>query len=440
MSRPPRWLFFLMISIALVACRSGTPIPTSPESPAGGTVTPTATVGPETLPTPSPGVVFPTGSITLTIWTTESFAPSDADNGGRLLQDQLQAFERGHPDVSVEVIPKRATGPGGIMDYLHLAPQVAPAVLPDLTVLSSQMLQQAAADGNLHPFDDLLAPEIVDDLFPVADALGRVDGQLVGVPFLLEFEHIVYNTAVLTGTAPTTWEAVLESDGPYIFPVAAEFSPADTDAPVDSTLIHYLAAGGSLFDEEGYPHLEIDPLTETFRFYQQGDADHVIPAAIMQTNSLEESWVAYSSGNALVAHVNSTLYLQHRNEVLNTKAAAVPGPEGVGPPLAAGWHWALITPELPRQQLAADLLSWLLSGENLGRWTFAGRWIPATEGALAAWPADDKYVRFAGEQLRSAIARPDDRFYQIVTPSLGQAVRDVLLGNSTPATAAAGVP
>jgi ABC-type glycerol-3-phosphate transport system substrate-binding protein len=405
-----------------------TPTPSLAGTPA--TTTPQLTPTGQTAEVVTPGgAILPPGTVTLTIWTIQEFAPADDDPGGRHLLNQLLAFERSQPDATVDVVLKRLTGPGGIMDYFDTASLVAPDVLPDIAVLDSRLLPQAVAEGVIQPLDDLLSPETVASLFPAARELGLVDGVLMGVPFMLDFEHVVYNTAILTDTVPSTWEVVLDSGGPYLFPAAE-------DAPMDAVLSHYLAAGGTLYDQAGDPRFEIDPLTEVFRFYQSANGQQVIPAAMLQTHSLAESWNAYLSGNALIAHVNAALFLAGRDDLLNTAVAPIPGPEQAAPPLVSGWHWVIATSDPSHQHLAAELINWLMEVENLGVWSYASRWLPASSGALDIWPTDDPYVQFVRDQVQVAVPHPGDLYDQVVQPRLSQAVRDVLLGNSSPAAAA----
>jgi ABC-type glycerol-3-phosphate transport system substrate-binding protein len=366
----------------------------------------------------------------MTVWTTEGFAPSDEDTAGRLFLDQLLDFERDHADVQVEVVVKRLTGPGGILDYLETASPVAPAVLPDIAILSSEVLQQAYNEGDLQPLDDLLPEATIEDLYPVADRLGRMDDALVAIPFTLGFQHLVYNTTILTATAPSTWDQILASGGPFIF-------PAGEQARVDTVLNHYLAAGGTLMVEGGDLALEVDPLTEVFRFYQRGANEQIIPPAVLQVETLGGCLAAYRGGSALIAHVSSALYLPMRDELLNTAVAPVTGPRQPGPTLISGWHWAILTPDSARQQLAADLVAWLLEPENLGSWSYAGHWLPASINAFSGWPTDDAYISFARDQILLGIPRPETNTLTAVEPALRTAVRDVLLGTRSP-TAAAG--
>jgi len=424
--------FCLFLCLILVGCgaqrKDGTPSPSPTDKPTAVAAEPSPTADPSAPPT---GPIFPTGPLNFTVWMIEDLAPSDAMPGGRLLLDQLLEFDRNRPELELDVVTKRATGPGSIMDYFQTASPVAPDILPDLVVLNDEMLAQAWKQEVIQSLDDL--PQILmDDLFSVAVKLGRIDDHLVGVPFRLELEHLVYNTTVFSETAPSTWDEILDSGGPYLFPAAE-------DAPVDTTLLHYMAAGGILYDRDGQPDFGIDPLTEVFRFYQQAYSRRVIPAAAQQTRSLAFSWNAYLSGNALVAYVDASSYLSGRDELLNTAVGATPGPNRSGAPLVSAWHWAVVATDPARQQLAVDLIMWLMEADNLGVWSFASQWLPSTAGALAAWPTDDDYVRFAQEQILLGHPRPDAAYYQVVQSELSQVVRDVMNGNQTPAEAAASV-
>jgi ABC-type glycerol-3-phosphate transport system substrate-binding protein len=374
--------------------------------------------------------------ISLTIWTVENFSPSNENDAGLVFKNQLDLFDQNHPEAQLDIIEKKPTGPGSIEAYLEIAGQVAPAVLPDITVLSTDLIpvigKMQPPGGEaliLQPLDALVAPELIDDLFPIARQLGSYDSALMGIPFMLDFEHVIYNSTILTDTAPTTWDAILKSGGPCIFPAAE-------DAPVDTTLLHYISAGGALYDDEGNGIIEIDPLTEVFRFYQQADTDHIIPVSVIQTRSLAQSWNGYRNGNALLAHVNASQYLLRRDELLNTAVGPFPGMERSSPAFASGWVWAIITTDPARQQLALELINWLMDAERLGEWSYNGKWLPATENALETWPSNDEYVQFAREQIMIAMPRPDNDYYELVQTRLAKSVRDVLLGNTSPAAAA----
>jgi len=439
MARMTRCLFLgLALCLGLIGCQSQdretvTPAVSPTPSSAPTLTTAPATQTPSTHLTASPvSPILPTGPITMTVWTIGDFAPSDDNTAGRLLLDRLLDFQRVHTDVKVQVVTKRLTGRGGIMDYLETAGPVAPAVLPDISILSTEVLPQAHKEGVLWPLDDLLPAATIDDLFPVADRLGRIDGALMAIPFTLDFQHLVYNTTILTATAPAAWNEILDSGGPFLF-------PAGEEAPVDTVLIHYLAAGGTLAVENDRLLLEVDPLTEVLRFYQRGANERVIPAAALQIDSLTGCLNAYRGGSALIAHVSSALYLPLRKDLLNTAVAPVTGPRRPGPVLISGWHWAILTPDPARQQLAAELLAWLLESDNLGSWSYAGHWLPASVNALSGWPTDDTYIPFAREQLLLGIPRPEADVLATVKPALRTAVREVLLGTKSPAAAAASV-
>jgi ABC-type glycerol-3-phosphate transport system substrate-binding protein len=429
-------LLGLALCLGLVSCQSQKSETRTPAASPRPSPTPTlqpATGTPATSLTISPASpILPTGPITLTVWTIQEFAPSDEDAAGRLFLDQLLDFQRNQTDVKVEVVVKRLAGPGGIMDYIETASAVAPAVLPDVTILSSDVIPQANAAGVLQRLDGLLPEGTIDDVFPVGDKLGRIDDALMAIPFTLDFQHLVYNTTILTATAPATWDEILYSGGPLLF-------PAGEEASVDTVLDHYLAAGGTLAIEDGVLTLAIDPLTEVFRFYQRGTLDRVIPAAVLQLESLGGCLNAYRGGSALIAHVSSALYLPARADLSNTAVAPVTGPRRPGPALISGWHWAILTPDSARQQLAADLVTWLLEPDNVGSWSYAGHWLPASINGFARWPTDDAYISFARDQILLGIPHPAADVLGSVQPPLRTAMREVLLGSKSPAAAAASV-
>jgi ABC-type glycerol-3-phosphate transport system substrate-binding protein len=428
----------LALCVGLVGCQSQktetrTPAASPRPSPTLTLTTESGTRTPATSLTVSPASpILPTGPITLTVWTTQEFAPSDEDAAGRLFLDQLLDFQRDHTDVKVEVVVKRLTGPGGIMDYLDTASAVAPAVLPDITILSSDVIPQASAEGVLQPLDGLLPEGTIEDLFPVGDKLGRIGDALMAIPFTLDFQHLVYNTTILTATTPTTWDEVLYSGGPLLF-------PAGEEAPVDTVLDHYLAAGGTLAIEDGALTLAVDPLTEVLRFYQRAALDRVVPVAVLQLESLAGCLNAYRGGSALIAHVSSALYLPMRADLLNTAVAPVTGPRRPGSVMISGWHWAILTPDSARQQLAANFVAWLLEPDNVGGWSYSGHWLPASINGFARWPTDDEYISFARDQILLGIPRPAADVLESIQPLLRTAMREVLLGSKSPAAAAASV-
>src|SRR3972149_1775549 len=78
-------------------------------------------------------------------------APGDDAEGGRLLADRLDEFDAGQDEVTLNVFAKKDKERGGLLDLLRAASPVAPAVLPDVILLSDADLAVAAREGLIQP-------------------------------------------------------------------------------------------------------------------------------------------------------------------------------------------------------------------------------------------------------------------------------------------------
>ena len=124
----------------------------------------TATVTPTEVPEDTP--------ITLTFWTVEPVSPMAEGEAGNFFQTSLDGFERANPSIKVDLLIKKASGKGGILDFLRTSRDVAPSILPDVVVMNTTDLNQAYADGLLQSLSGRLDRSIVQDLLPAARRMG----------------------------------------------------------------------------------------------------------------------------------------------------------------------------------------------------------------------------------------------------------------------------
>ncbi len=400
------------------------------------TVTPTIA-----SPTPSPQATSPAVSptptqpatTTLVLWTTEDFAPSADTPGGEVLAQQLAAFETTHPDVTIDVVLKKPYGKGGILDFLMTSSAAAPSILPDVVVIDTLELGTAARAGLVQPLDNLVSAELKEDLFPCAVQAGQVGGQLVGLQFEADVEHLAYNLAKLE-TPPLTWTEVLTPDITYIFPAGGRDGMVN-----DAFLIQYYGAGGQLFDETGQPALDQTILAKVLDFYRDGAAMGVIPPDVLEYKSVASCWPVYLSAQVTLSNVDSARYLADRDILLSTGFAPIPTRDGKPVTISRGWALAVVTQHPERQVMASRLLEWLLSPLNNATWTQATRHLPTRRSAFEHLDQRDEYVPFAHQQLESAYPYPTAPGYEQISRALQQAVQDVLSGQVTPDAAAAAV-
>lgn len=398
---------------------------------------PTATTAPgEATPAVSPTRGFPppsrppavSSAITLTLWTTEAFFPTEDSDSGQVLAQQWQAFEAAHSNVTLEHILKKPYGKGGILDFLNTASKAAPTVLPDLAILDTRELDEAAEAELIQPLDDLVSSELQQDLFPFARR--SFDGQLMGIQFEADIEHLIYNTNKID-SPPMTWREVISDSVTYIFPAGGEGSLVN-----DAFLIQYLAAGGQLVDESGNPALDEDALVEVLQFYADGLEAGAIPPSVLEFEDLDDCWVVYVSAQVAMSNVSSDKYLADRGLLKNTSFAAIPTRDGNVATLSKGWALVIVTEDSNRQAIAVQLIEWLLEPENNANWNLAAGHLPTRRAAFDHLGTADPYFSFAQRQLENVYPRPVSPAYEEIGRALQKAVQDVLEGEVSPQEAA----
>jgi multiple sugar transport system substrate-binding protein len=417
----------LLAAVGLAGCNllPELPLPSQEEKPTATTVPGEAT--PAVSPTPSrPPAV--SSAITLTLWTTEAFFPNEDNDSGQVLAQQWQAFEAAHPNVTLEYVLKKPYGKGGILDFLSTASTAAPTVLPDLAILDTLELDEAAAAGLIQPLDDLVSSEVQQDLFPFARR--SFGGQLMGLQFEADVEHLIYNTNKID-SPPITWRDVLSDSVAYIFPAGGEGSLVN-----DAFLIQYLAAGGQLVDESGNPALDKDALVEVLQFYKDGLEAGAIPPSVLEFADLDDCWVVYVSAQAAMSNVSSARYLADRGLLKNTAFAAIPTRDGNVVTLSKGWALSIVTEDSSQQAAATQLIEWLLEPANNADWNLAAGHLPTRQTAFDHLVTEDEYFPFVRQQLANVYPRPVAPDYEKIGRALQRAVQDVLQGEASPEEAA----
>ncbi|NDJ34744.1 MAG: extracellular solute-binding protein [Chloroflexi bacterium] len=374
------------------------------------------------------------GPLTLTVWIVRDLLPPAESGEDTALIEELAEFEASMPDVQVEVFIKRVDGAGGTLDYLRTAPDVAPTVLPDLVLLTREALVRASTEGLIVPLGEAAGPEIDAAFYDVAEDLVTVNGQIVGVPYVLSTQHSVYRTTVFTEEVPNSFEALLEErENPVVYTF-----PAGPVTGVSRPLLEqYLAAGGQLFNDEGGTVLTGEALEEVLTFYSEAREVEAIDPVVFQFATPAETWERYTTGQSALATVTSTTYLREREEVRSTGLTWTPTPDGTPAPLVEGLAWGLTTGSPDRQEAALMLLNFLLDPVNHGEFTQQIGWLPSQPAALSVWGDDDPYRDFGDLILNNASLLPDSADRQDVAAAIQEALEAVLLNGELPSQAAA---
>jgi ABC-type glycerol-3-phosphate transport system substrate-binding protein len=419
-----------LVQPGVIGC-STLPSPTPSGSVPASTPTAASTAIASTTPSPAPSPVTPgPAPSTLTIWGPIQFSPGDEQPGRIVLQEQYDAFAADYGDIEALYVPKAASGESGVVDFLLKASYAAPSTLPDMAIVDPFELQPLVSAGLVQPVQDKLAGDLLQDLFAFARESCTFDGQLMGVQFEADIEHLIYYTGALE-EPPATWADLFTEPVRYTFTAGGEGGVVN-----DSFLIQYLAQGGLLFDQDGNPALETSPVQRVLRMYDALRTWDVSPLRVLELSDLEDCWAAYTEGNLAVSHISSWRYLTSRSVMQETTYAPLPTETGVAATMSRGWAFVIVTDVPERQQVAAQLIESLMEPRNLAAWSAASNHLPTRRSALplTGWPGD--YVEFLESQLESAYYRPSNPKFPELARVLQVAVEGVLSGERTPREAA----
>jgi ABC-type glycerol-3-phosphate transport system substrate-binding protein len=294
-------------------------------------------------------------------------------------------------------------------------------------VLNTVDLAPVARAGLIVPLDELISTSLAADLVPGARAASTVDGQLVGMPFEMDVEHLIYNTNKVT-SPPVLWTDVISANTTYVFPAKGRNGLVN-----DAFIIQYLALDGRL-QEDGLPFIEEQKLRAILEYYHQGVEEGFIPADVLEISAPDEIWSSYLAAEVGIAHVNSHRFLEGRGVLHTTRFAAIPTRDGNPVTIARGRALAVVNHDVDRQAMAARLIEWFMEPDNNAAWSRATAYLPTRYAAFDKMEDTDPYWSFLRNQLEVAVPPPE---YDQVGRVLQQAVIEVLSRETSPGEAAA---
>lgn len=355
----------------------------------------------------------------LTIWlpdTLANFSTEALSALGAATDDFAAARE-----VSALIRVKKASDVGGILSTLRSATAVAPRALPTITLLRRSDLLLATQERLIEPLADWL-PEAVVQPFNTTRRLCEVGGALMGIPFLVDVQHFVYQPQ--PGIEYDSWrfEDVLARGLPVQF-------AGNTNISINPVLyVQYLAAGGST-DEQGVLQFDAVALRQVLDFYE----------AARQTDLIDEQTLLFSSPlqySAALATPGDRQWGALASQYLRTLAfepslrfAPIPTPDGTLSTVLEGWCWVLVSRDERQQAIALEYIVQLSSSSTLVELARAIRLLPSQVALLADVLSPDQ-AAFYADLLANASIIPLDAASIAVERAIQDAFRAVLNGSS----------
>ena len=370
------------------------------------------------------------GSTELVLWLPDLYDLDPTHTAGETLYTLRRLFEQTYPNVFLTLVNKAERGQAGLFNYLRSAQQVAPSIMPDVVILGSDELWQAADLGLIQPINpaDL---ENIDDFYPFALDAVTYNQTLYGVPVSADVLHLVQDRnygGEEADSLPLLASDVVSGTVPFIF-AANQREPSQNLF----LLLQYVASGGVL-NEEG-TLTEPDALGEVFRWLADARAVQIVPDTVLDFSSEDAVWAAFVEGDAGLAAVNARYYLSQREILENTGFGPIPTLDGAPATVAQTWAFAILTPDPERQALVLELIQEMLDPDVLGPLNQYNHRLPTRRSAFQAWADSHPYYQFLDSQLNLATAIPNGKAFADLAQRMQRAELDVLSGTVLPSDA-----
>lgn len=359
----------------------------------------------------------------LVVWWPEPVAPVGEIQASVILTEQTEGFLAANPDLLLDARLKKPRDVGGIMETLRAASAVAPGALPDVTLLRRADLLAAVQTGLVQPLEGQVSSAILGNLYTAALELGQVNGQLYGLPYMLEVQHMAYWGDFPSGDF-ATFDAVLAQQHAFAFPAGV------TNGLSSVFLLQYLSAGGSLSDFST-GEVNADALGAVLVFYETAADAGLANATLLNYGTYTDYQTALQDRSLRAAVVPSSTYLGFGAAGQALAFAPIPMQAGQPTTLLDGWLWVITTPNPDRQAIAARFLDWMSQIERQSRYSQAIHMLPALRGALRQAGINAAYGDFITQLIGNAVLPQPEIASSVLARAIQNAFSAVLSGQRT---------
>lgn len=371
------WGVGLLLVWVLAACSPNADVVTTQEN----------ALTPQFTPTPLPATAIPTVDATaeapqkITLWLPDALVPPVVnEDTPDLLGEQIAAFTLSESGVTVEVRRKRLRDAGGIMQTLRTGKNVAPGVIPDLTLIRREDLLTAVNEGLVQPMEGIVSTAIIGELYPNALTLGQVNNTLYGLPYSLEVQHVILDSQTTLNN--TRLESYLATQTPFIFPALR------ANGLNNVFLVQYLSAGGTVADN-GALVVNESVLLDVLEVYEQAVDDGLVQPDVLNFARSLEYRTRFNNDDFGSALVTSSLYLELLNSGVTFDVASIPTLNGEPITALDGWIWVMTTNDPNQQEHVTAFLDWMLDANRQGEYMYTLNLLPSQRSAMRRWYSED---------------------------------------------------
>jgi ABC-type glycerol-3-phosphate transport system substrate-binding protein len=269
-----------------------------------------------------------------------------------------------------------------------------------------------------------------------------VDGQIYGLPYIVDVSLLVYYAADADDDAvevtpqveddeaadaapPWTFNHILDHELEWVF-------PAGRATGVNNVfLIQYLEAGGVPLDAASTMTLNPDAVRSVLEFYEQLARAGLISEEVFEYTSARDYFSILVGGSLSAAVVDSSMYLQMRADDVPVLAVPIPTESGRAASVANGWMWVVPTSSAERQTTAARFLSWMMESDRHREFAEAIYGLPSQRTALQSLDHELVDVYLLNAIASSPATIPPDGSSGTLARAMQNALIAVISGQST---------
>ncbi len=297
----------------------------------------------------------------LQVWLPAPLISDESGDAFQLLSEHTAAFTSSNA-IAIEYRIKDVGKVGGILSTIRAGKDVAPAALPDVTLIRRRDFTPAQARQYLQSMETMFSTSLINDLDDGLD-FGQISleegSALYGLPYLFDVLLAIQSQPLETSGFRLTFDDVINNKATFLFPAAR------TNGLNQTFYMQYLSAGGRT-PSDGVMSVDEEALGAVLKFYEVlVNLGLVAPEVLtFQSPAAYQSEFISQSDRPQLAVFSASDYLAMIDQQdASLTAAKAPTLSGAGRSIRDGWLWVLVTPDMSRQALAARYLEWMMEPE-----------------------------------------------------------------------------
>ncbi|MFI6899749.1 extracellular solute-binding protein [Nonomuraea sp. NPDC050394] len=335
------------------------------------------------------------GAVTLKMVAADyGDGPGAANSGDNFWKEVVGEFEKANPNIKVQVT---------VINWNDIDKQVATMVqngqAPD--ILQTGDYSGFVRDGLLHKVEEIVSPNVQQDLLAKFAEFGKVDGAAYGLPFVSSARALFYNKELFekAGIAepPKTWDELkaaaekLKKSGvsqPFGLPLGQEEAQAEA-------YLWMLGNGGGYKDAAGKWAINSPANVETFT-YVKGLVDAGLTSPNPGTKDRKTVWEDFAAGKVGMANGGPMSIPIFDKGAVKDKygVVAIPGKTGPLDTTLGVMDWIMAFNQNKHPDEIKKFFDFFYTGPAAEKIVDLYKLLPVTNGGIQKLSGDEKLKPF----------------------------------------------